>query len=236
MTIQLACCSDTHDGLPPAVELTGMAAWLHAGDVYEGPDHALSAGAREDDWLRREDFKKGEPLRQWTAEQAVPVYTVRGNHDGSDYWKIFDSWQDVGGRVVQLADHLFAAGLGWCGDRYSDTPGESDLEPICQMLIRQAMRRVTPNDSLVLLTHYPALLPGLFPLPGRTEGVAFECIRRLIEQLAPIAVVQGHAHDWFGLSGYFSHTAGTTLVLNPGPRGAVLSVDTANARTACRSD
>ena len=232
MTIQLACCSDTHDGLPPAIDLAGIAAWLHAGDVYEGPDHALAADAPADDWLRREDFKKGEPLRQWTANQAVPVYAVRGNHDCADYWKIFDSWQDVGGRIVQVAERLFVTGIGWHGEKYFDTPDESDLEPGCEMILRQARRLVMPRDSLVLLTHYPALLPGIFPTSGGVD--AFVCIRRLIEELAPIAVVQGHAHEWFGLSGYFARASGRTLVLNPGPRGAVLSVDAAGRAAVCR--
>jgi Icc-related predicted phosphoesterase len=231
MAIRFAVCSDTHDGIPPSIDTAGISAWLHAGDVYEGSNHSLTADAPDDDFLVAEDWKNGAALRQWTAEQGVPVYAVRGNHDLRDYWKVFDVWQDVGARIVQLADRLFVMGLGWHGERYFETPGEADLEPISQRLLRQARRVVMPKDSLILLTHYPALLSGLFPASGDVE--AFACIRQLVEELAPVAVVQGHQHAWFGLSGYFQHSAGKTLVLNPGPRGTVLSVDVATRTVVC---
>ena len=229
MTIHLACCSDTHDGLPPVLDVADVSAWLHAGDIYEGTTRAKAAGTPR---FRRQDWTEGEALRRWTAEQVVPVYAVRGNHDCKDCWKVFDAWQDVSGRIVQLAERLFVAGIGWHGEKYFDTPGESDVRPVCEMILRQARRLVTPRDSLVLLTHYPPLLPGMFPTSGGVD--AFVCIRQLIEQLTPVTVVQGHVHAWFGLSGYWEHAAGKTLVLSPGPPGAILSVDVESRSAICR--
>src|SRR5207244_1508540 len=97
-----------------------------------------------------------------------------------------------------VADRLFVAGIGWAGGRYFETPGEADLAPICDSLARLARRWVMPGDCLILLTHYPALLPELFPWPHRTEGFMFACVRRRIEELGPVAVVQGHVHEMFG--------------------------------------
>lgn len=202
--------------------------------MYEGRNHSLVADAEPDDWLMREmQEKNGAALREWTKAQAVPVFAVRGNHDCKDYWNVLGSWEEIGGRVVRVADRLFVAGIGWSGSRYFETPMESDLEPECEMIRRQARRCIMPSDSLVLVTHYPALLPDLFPWPHKTEGLMFACIRRLIEQLGPLAVVQGHVHELFGLSGVFQHMSGKTLVLNPGPHGILLSVDTAARSAIC---
>lgn len=160
--IQLPCCSDTHDRPPPEIDLTGVTAWLHGGDVYEGRNQALVADDDPDDWLARQmNEKNGAQLREWAQRQSLPVFAVRGNHDCKDYWNVFSSWEDVGGRVVRVADHLFVVGIGWSGSRYFETPGESDLEPVCQSVVRQARRCVMPGDSLVLLTHYPAASPTI---------------------------------------------------------------------------
>src|SRR5665213_1621667 len=54
MTIHLvACCSDMHDGLPPALDVAVAIAWLHADDVYKGVDHTLMAKVGEVDLSAR---------------------------------------------------------------------------------------------------------------------------------------------------------------------------------------
>jgi Icc-related predicted phosphoesterase len=161
----------------------------------------------------------------------VPVYGVRGNHDVDGLPPGVD---DVTGRVVRLADRLWLAGVGWSGRVYADLPGESDLEPACRSVERMALRLVMPGDALVLLTHYPADLPGLFPDVGRRDGVVFDCVHRLIDTLRPMAVVQGHVHEWFGLAARCNWPVGrATLILNPGPGAATLTVDAVGRSATC---
>jgi hypothetical protein len=47
----------------------------------------------------------------------------------------------------------------------------------------------------------------------------------LIEDLRPLAVVQGHMHQWAWSSRQLSVGGRDVLLLNPGKKGALLTVD-----------
>jgi Icc-related predicted phosphoesterase len=76
-----------------------------------------------------------------------------------------------------------------------------------------------PGEKLILLTHYPPKLPEL-PCGQLSENWTYRCVAELIDELQPIAVVQGHVHEWFGRQ----WRRGSTLIVSPGPGAGVLCV------------
>lgn len=210
--LELGTCSDTHGGLLPRWPGKCLAAILHAGDVHHAPSLI-------DD--------EGDPsLRQWVESAGSPVLAVRGNHDHRDPGRFFQAADDITGRLRQLAPGLWVAGVGLAPERYYDLPGESDMEPQCSDLLRQARRQVMPSDRLILLTHYPPKLPEL-PHGEVPAHWTYLCLAQLVEQLRPVAIVQGHVHDWFGRQ--WRRPDGT-LIVSPGPMGGLLTVAGDSAR------
>jgi Icc-related predicted phosphoesterase len=199
----------------------GAVAWLHAGDVTNGPTAVQDDSDPLADPLRVE-------VAAWFARRSVPIFLVRGNHDVTDDFRAFQSGIDVTGLVLPLAPRLFVAGIGWHGERYFELPMEADLELVCDAVRRQARRKLMPRDRLVLLTHYPPRHPEFREVRGDRDGagVWFDCVRRLVDELRPLAVVQGHVHRWFRTAHPVPGSWGATvLVVNPGPPGAIVTVD-----------
>ncbi len=221
--MKLLCCADTHGRQLPAKDETTSIAWLHAGDVENGPDvdrHASDIDPRTDPLLA--------PVADWFETRSTPVYAVRGNHDCTDAFGAFQSGRDVTGRVVPLAPKLWLAGIGWHGDRYFDLPRESDLESVCHDIARQARRLVLANDNVVVLTHYPPKAGDFRDArdhPGES-GIWYRCIRELVSELKPVLVIEGHNHRWANTSYEIKHPCGqSTFVLNPGRTGSVVELD-----------
>jgi Icc-related predicted phosphoesterase len=218
--VRLLCCSDTHGKRPPDLDEAGATAWLHAGDVYEGP--ALV----DDD----EEPLPGDPIadlvRTWLATRRVPVFCVHGNHDVADPYRWFERADAIDGRVRRLESGLVIAGIGWHGERYYECPVESDLEPVCDALRRQLFGVGTPADVIVLLTHYPPRIDGLFPMkPGATQTAGYDAVTRLVNEIRPTLVVQGHEHFWFGQVAKLSYGDRMAIIVNPGPTGMAVAID-----------
>ncbi|HEX8912833.1 MAG TPA: metallophosphoesterase [Humisphaera sp.] len=222
MTHRLLCCSDTHGQLPPVLDETGATAWLHGGDVADGPTLSGDDSSPFADPLR-------EPIARWFASRPVPVLAVRGNHDTADEFHAFRSADDVTGRVVKVADGLFVAGVGWHGGWYGELPRESDLRPVCDAVERHVRRIVMPSDRLVLLTHYPPRLPGMREMERdvRDGGTWYDCVHELAEATSPVAVVQGHIHQWAGTSQTVELGGWAVTIFHPGRSGGTLCVDRA---------
>ena len=217
MRYRLLCCSDTHGDAPPAMDDENAAAWLHAGDLYDGP----SVLANDEPPLPGDPI--AEVFLQWSRARRAPVYAVHGNHDVADPYGWFTAVTEIDGRVERLGDDLLLVGVGWHGQAYVEMPGEGDLEMVCERAKRQLRRLATPRDRIVLMTHYPPLSPGLFPPRiGARADSASESIARLVNELKPILIVQGHEHRWAGLIG----RTNSSLVINPGRKGMVAVVDT----------
>ncbi len=85
----LGCCSDTHGSSLPRWGEPGIAAVLHAGDVYDAPTLI------EDD--------DDPAARHWAASAGVPVFAVRGNHDYLDPGGFFRAAQDLTGACADSA-------------------------------------------------------------------------------------------------------------------------------------
>jgi Icc-related predicted phosphoesterase len=222
MNYRLLCCSDTHGEAPPNFDDATATAWLHAGDLYEGP----SLVCHDEDATPLPGDPIAEVFLSWARSRRAPVYAVQGNHDVADPYGWFAAVSDVSGRVERLGDDLLLVGVGWHGGVYFELPGESDLETVCERVRRQVRREARQGDAIVLLTHYPPLLPGLFPpRKGRTASAAdggSVSIARLVDELKPVAIVQGHEHRWAGLSGRH----GASLVICPHRTGMEMIVDT----------
>jgi Icc-related predicted phosphoesterase len=228
MRYRLLCCSDTHGEAPPAVADSTATAWLHAGDLYEGP----AIVGRDD-----EPPLPGDPIAEvflaWARQRRAPVYAVHGNHDVGDPYGWFAAVHEVDGRVERLGADLLLVGIGWHGEVYFELPREADLDGVCERARQQVQRHRKASDRVVLLTHYPPLLPGLFPpRRGRTATAAdggSEVLARFVRELKPLLVVQGHEHRWSRLTGRFDLDGQSVLVINPGRAGMSVVVDTETA-------
>lgn len=199
--------SDTH-GAP--ARLPADQDWiLHAGDLYN----------------RRRNRRGREPKnsidKRWDVDNLCIVH---GNHDCDDPVGIFNS-RGITGSIKQLADDMYVAGLGWHGQYYYDLPTESDLKDVASHVVRRAIVSVPNGARLILLTHYPALMPELFPYQGDARGWMYQSVTDLIATLSPMLVVQGHVHDLFGTAGKYKLHNGETTVVNPGPGGVYADID-----------
>lgn len=202
--------SDVHGGAMPEYPEDRLDAWAFAGDLYEDGLSGQYPGA-------------ARYVRDWLLSRTKPVFSVRGNHDTRDPARFFATSRDLShGRVERLGDGIAIAGIGWAGQRCHDLPEDTQFYGHWEEL-EKGLQAAGGPKAIVLLTHYPPLVAGLFDAPGK----AYPSIRRIIDDLMPLAVVQGHVHEWFGRTGRL----GRTLVASPGPRGGVLSVD-AGKKTA----
>ena len=226
MRHRLLCCSDTHGQLPPALDETDALAWLHGGDVCNGPDIIETNADPREDYLLA-------PVARWFEDRRERVYLVPGNHDTHDVYGAFRQSHVIAGKIVKLAEHLFLAGIGWHGEKYFELPLCRDLEPVCQSVMRESSRLLlsaplSGQDRLILLTHFPPRFRELYDVPNDFDGAAiwFDCVRSVVDRLEPIAVVQGHKHICGGRTTSRSTCdALECLILNPGPTGMAARVD-----------
>jgi Icc-related predicted phosphoesterase len=205
--MDLGICSDTHGRVAPKFDPAAVSAVLHGGDAYDaanGPD------------------PDGDPLAPWLTRCSAPVFFVRGNHDQIDEWGWFNKYQDLTGRLAVLGPGLFLAGVGFTPQTYSDMPSESDLSAVCEQVRRTARELMGPSDRLVLLTHYPAKFPQFYMV--QKAGWSFDCVRELIEELRPVAAIQGHIHQWFGRRHQLEIAGQRIFLVHPGPHGGVLRI------------
>ena len=99
------------------------------------------------------------------------------------------------------------------------------MSVVCESVRRQLCRLAGSKDHVVLVTHYPPKLPELFAHRIPEVGWWHACTRSLVEEFAPVLVVQGHIHELAGEIAEFRTSIGTTLVVSPGKRGMVVTFD-----------
>jgi Icc-related predicted phosphoesterase len=204
---RLLCISDTRGARWPVCSVDNVSATLFAGNFYN----------------------EGRPVSSdaLPTGRVPPLYAVRGNHDVTDHAGFFKRAADVTGRVVQIAPRVFVGGIGWHGDSYSDLPLESDLEPVCKSVREQAKELLHDGDTLVLLSHYPAIssLTETFPPKEPRDGYLFRCVRELADELNPRLIVQGHVREWFRSGIAWRRATGQDLLQNPGPDGMLCRIE-----------
>jgi Icc-related predicted phosphoesterase len=225
MRIAFWCMTDTHGGALSLVTGPELVAVLHAGDFYHDDD--LNRRARAGQPLSADEnaslAEYRDSVQNWIERCAVPVYAVRGNHDAGDLWGFFERCHDITGRLEEVAPGLFVAGIGWHGRTCSDLPGEGELQPVCDGLRRQILRRLGTQDRLIILSHYPQAAMGIREQGAGTYG--YKCIRDLVAESLPVAFVWGHIHAAFGEQQVLTWEKGQTKTLNPGRKGCLLVVD-----------
>jgi Icc-related predicted phosphoesterase len=229
--MKIICYSDTHGKSPDLRVQQDIGAILHGGDFYDGRILRYAAGSEACEEGIAE-IRRTTDLR-WLSETKAPVYAVKGNHDVADPLGIFSRVQDITGRVVELAPNLLLAGIGWSGQCFFDLPTESDLEAVCQNVRRSLARRISNDAKLILLTHYPGCFAELFPNRQIQPTWWYQTIRKLVHELKPMLVVQGHLHEHFGTSGVVDAGGDRCLILNPGPRGVVIEIEPETGELKC---
>ena len=219
--LRFLCCTDTHGETPPPGDERNATAWLHAGDI-------CNAGASIHGGLQ---IKR---LANWTSRRTIPAYAVQGNHDcGFGSEKLGRFAKDVTGKVVNIAPHLFLAGIGWSGAKFFDVPDENALEPVCQQVVSQAKLQLAANDRCILLTHYPPRISAL-EHKGEGQDYTFQCVKNVVDELKPLAVVYGHIHSRFNSEDIYETDRRRVLIVNPGLDGGELSIDIGTGETIYR--
>ena len=218
----LLLCSDTHEAAPQAGATVDALCWLHAGDFYLNKDIASADEEMNAQYADTIGALEGGVAYHWFRNGKLPIYAVRGNHDGHDAWGFFRTAQDVSGRAVRIAPGLLLAGIGWYGRHYNDLPTENDFERPCMAVANSIRRLRQADDMLILLSHYPA-----YPPPGeKISSHTFRRLRDLVAATQPAVFVQGHIHEWAGTCYEAPLGERRLLVVNPGPIGGVLTTDT----------
>lgn len=213
--LKFLCCSDTHAKTPPPLDETDVTAWLHAGDVYSHGHFAK--GTKTSPAIER--------LSLWMSERKIPVYAVKGNHDCSFDVPFFNAAENMTKRCKPIAPHLFLYGLGWHGSAYFDLPTESNMRNVIEEAKREWILRSMPSDKVIILSHYPFWSPTLYSFNSNPEGWMFQCIRELMDEIKPLAIIQGHVHELMGRQNIYTGPDYETLAVFPGPEGGTLSVD-----------
>ncbi len=210
--LRFLCCTDTHGETPPAADEAGATAWMHAGDMFNAG--LLSRAATQ---IRR--------LEMWAARRSIPAYSVQGNHDCGRAGECLRKFShDVAGKAIAVAPGLFVVGIGWCGTKFFDVPEEDELKEVCKKAAIRAKFQMNENDRCILLTHYPPRMELLDPNDGK-GNYTYECVRDVINELEPLAVIYGHIHEFSDTKFGHQTKRGRTLVVNPGKYGGELFVD-----------
>jgi Icc-related predicted phosphoesterase len=162
-------------------------------------DLVLSAGDLPPEYL---DFL--------TTTLGVPIFYVRGNHDGSYPASRFDGFVNVHGTIAEYRG-IRIAGFEGCR-RYNHGSvqyREDEMRRIVRRSRVQAARHGTPH---IVLTHAP---PGGCHDSSDPCHQGFACFRELIDIWKPEFLIHGHVHSYN--RGPTSSTIGTTTVLNAFP-------------------
>ncbi|HEX6508750.1 MAG TPA: metallophosphoesterase [Chloroflexota bacterium] len=124
---------------------------------------------------------------------SVPVFYVRGNHDGAYPRSTFNVGQDLHGRIVEYKG-VRIAGFEGCR-RYNHglcQYTESQMRRAVRRARLQALWRGTPD---LVVTHAP---PSGFHDAEDPCHRGFDCFRQFIDVWKPSFLIHGHTHAYNG--------------------------------------
>jgi len=222
--MKIFCCSDTHGKAPPLPKNVDF--FLHAGDIYNQLG-GKAKGVSPTDFAQMKNNCR--ELKAWRRKLCCPTFYVRGNHDTYDFCQL--NLEDVSGKVKKLTDNLFLVGIGWSDYVFSQLPCEADLASICTSIFRETISQMKDGDHSIMLTHYPPFIKEKFAddLSPYCEGFNFNVIRKAVDALRPIAVIEGHTHQYN--NSIFDYNGIT--VVNPSPKGMILEIEGNNVSIKC---
>lgn len=215
--MKIFCCSDTHGKAPPLYQEANL--FLHAGDFYNRLGPAGKAkGISYKDYINV--VNKQAELEEWHKSRNQQMYSVKGNHDVEDPFNLL-GFSDLTWGVERISKDILLIGIGWAGCVYFELPTEQIMQANVQTLKRQIALKSNTGDKFLVLTHYPPYFADLYEKSNQNpDGWMFKCIAELCEELKPVAVIQGHVHELFGLA---IERKGS-IILAPGPKGMILDL------------
>jgi Icc-related predicted phosphoesterase len=86
-------------------------------------------------------------------------------------------------------------------------------------------RTLTPRPGRILVTHAPPFGTAIDIQPYMNAHVGCASYTEAIDALKPAVMIAGHIHECFGEH----EQRGETLILNPGPLGVMLTLDTSES-------
>jgi uncharacterized protein len=149
-----------------------------------------------------------ELMNSWNK----PIYLIHGNHEDEevlvDVNEHFSNLHFVHGKEVE---HEGLAILGWGGGGFSKQDPE----------LKEFAKQYTPKANRVFMIHGPPYGTAADKMEG-WGYVGCKTRREVIEKLQPFLVLCGHIHENFGAQ----DKIGKSIVLNPGPLGKFIVVET----------
>jgi len=143
----------------------------------------------------------------------VPIFLIHGNHEDEEIVEYLceetKNIQFVHKKLVRNGNLVF---LGFGGDGFSLR--NKEFEDVSKKWIR----KIHPNDFIILFTHQPPFGAVDEVVSGQHTGS--ESIRMFIEQIQPQLAFCGHIHDTFGEE----TKIGETRVVNTGPKGRIYDI------------
>ena len=149
------------------------------------------------------------------------VLVIHGNHETEDSMKkscsLFKNTVFLHKGVFELENYIF---MGYGGGGFSDT--DKDFENVSKNFekeIKEKQKKIKDKKlKTVLILHAPPHKTKLDYIMGNHVGS--KSYRKFIDNIKPTLVVCGHFHENAGLD----QQIGTTVIVNPGPSGAVIEI------------
>jgi len=150
-----------------------------------------------------------------------PVFVIAGNNDDpQELAAVCDSYDNIYfvDREVYDFEEFQIVGLGGSlttpfntRNEYTEEEFENDLEVLKQ--------KINKGKKIIFLVHHPPFGTELGIIRG--EDLGSKAIRKFIEEVKPVLTICGHFHENAGKSVRIENC----LVINPGPKGLIVTLD-----------
>jgi Icc-related predicted phosphoesterase len=158
----------------------------------------------------------GEALQQILAkldEIGLPVLIIHGNHeDERSLRKLCEKTRNIKFIHKTTVQTDGVAFMGYGGGGFSATDGDFETWS------KAEMEKISEEKKVVLVTHAPPYGTKLDIILDQPAGN--KSIRQFIKLYQPKLVICGHLHENAGMKDRLDKT----VMINPGPWGAILEV------------
>ena len=198
--------------------MTGTRHWVALGDIHEqteGIDAIPELEGAEALFLVGDLTNRGDETRMREVLAALGagerrIFAVIGNMDREEAAAALDrEGMNLHGRVVDLGDGVFAAGMGYSPPTPFGTPSEVPESRLEEML-RELEAKLPDPEQLIVVCHTPPVNTAADRLSNGTH-VGSRAVREFLERVGPAVCLTGHIHESKGVD-----RIGRTVVVNPG--------------------